>query len=81
MATQVKFAVIGDAFVDISVGPLDALPSSVARAVGLPIPSSSADPSGAPVSARDAPSIPGSPRLVTHRLVLGVARVARLERG
>ena len=25
--TQVKFAVIGDAFVDISVGPLDALPS------------------------------------------------------
>ena len=51
--------------------PLDALPSSVARAVGLPIPSSSADPSGAPVSARDAPSIPGSPRLVTHRLVLG----------
>ena len=27
MATQVKFAVIGDAFVDISVGPLDALPS------------------------------------------------------
>jgi tRNA (guanine37-N1)-methyltransferase len=51
--------------------PLDALPASVARAVGIPIPPSSADPSGAPVSARDAPSIPGSPRLVTHRLVLG----------
>ena len=51
--------------------PLDDLPSSVARAVGLTIPSSSADPSGAPVCARDAPSIPGSPRLVTHRLVLG----------
>ena len=45
--------------------------SSVARAVGLTIPPSSADPSGAPVCARDAPSIPGSPRLVTHRLVLG----------